>query len=194
MPLFSRTIPALRLSAQPTREDQINAFLSSDVHDELDLEDSFASNMSLNSPPRAIRQVGLPDSPDTDRHDEVPMDISPAPPRVFHAPPQQQQQLNAYPRRSERETNHTMQLPLPTAPLNINKQAGRPRANTASNARLFGTDVSNAREGSQRADERGAEKDAGTVGRKLQRAALPFEWMTSGRENEGSAQVSGPFS
>ncbi|KIP07978.1 hypothetical protein PHLGIDRAFT_401549 [Phlebiopsis gigantea 11061_1 CR5-6] len=189
MSLFSRAIPALRLSAHPTREDEINAFLSSDVHATLDLEESFASSMSLNSPSRARHNIGLPDTPDTDRRGEVPMDISPAPPRVFHAPPPQQpqsHQLNTYSRRNDRETNHTLQLPLPTAPLNITK--GRPRSNTGSNARLFGTDVSNAREDGKTSQERDAEKDVGTAGRKLQRAALPFEWMTSGRENETSEQ------
>lgn len=199
MPLFTRTIPALKLTAHPTRDDHINAFLSSDVHAELELEDSFASNMSLNSPPRPRRHLGLPDSPDDT--DYVPMDISPAPPpRVFYPPPkqqQQQQQANQpyYRARTERDrdTNQTMQLPLPAA--NATKTSGRPRSNTASNARLFGTDVSNANPAGKKADEKGSDKEQSVAGRKLQRAALPFEWMPSGQGNGSSisAQVSCSF-
>ena len=192
MPLFARTIPALKLSAHPTRDDEINAFLSSDVHADLALEDSFASNMSLNSPPTTHRRIGLPDSPDNER-DYVPMDISPLPPRrVFHPPPPQHQtQSNAtYGRTRDdrvRDTNHTMQLPLPTANTNKTVMIGRPRANTASSARLFGTDVSNADAVGKKADQKGSDTEKGTsAGRKLQRTALPFEWLSSGRENASS--------
>lgn len=186
MPLFPRALPALRLSAHPTREDEINAFLSSDVHAELELEDSFASNMSLNSPPHARRPLRLPDSPEP--RDYTPMDISPAPPRVFHAPPAPAAQAHTYARAKPdrgRDTNHTMQLPLPAA--KTAAAPARPRSNTGSGSRLFGTDVSNANAAGTKADDKAAEKDKSSAsasgsGRRLQRAALPFEWMASGKE------------
>lgn len=190
MPLFTRNVPSIRLSANPTREDQMNAFLSSDVHAEFELEDSFASNMSLNSPPHTQRHIGLPDSPDAQQSgDYAPMDISPAPPRVFHPPPQQANAHAHYYRpkaERERDTNHTLQLPLPSAA--ADKIAGRPGAYTGS-GRLFGTDVSNAGLTKKKDDDQGSEKDKN--GRRLQRAALPFEWMST-RENTGrsASQVS----
>jgi M-phase inducer tyrosine phosphatase len=185
MPLFARTIPALKLTAHPNRDDEINAFLSSDVHAQLDLEDSFASTMSLNSPPQARRQVGLPDTPaDESTASYEPMDISPAPQRVFHAaPPPKQANAPYYRSKTERErdNNHTLQLPLPAA---SSKAGVRPRSNTATNTRLFGTDVSNATIESKKPDDKSSEKEKN--GRKLQRSALPFEWVSSVKDTSSS--------
>lgn len=181
MPLFPRSIPALRLSANPTRNDELNAFLSSDAQVELELEESFASNMSLNSPPH--RRGGLQDaSIQDDSRDYVPMDISPAPQRVFYAAPKPMVQPLKAARNYERDTNHTMHLPLPAMTTKI---TGRPRSNTGSSARLFGKDVSNAETGTSKSDDKGTDKG----GKKLQRAALPFEWMSAKKEPEPKVSV-----
>ena len=190
MPIFKRPIPSIRLTANPTREDQMNAFLSPDAHAELDIESSFASSMSLNSPPQTQRHLSLPDS-DQDSRDYVPMDISPAPPRVFHAPPPQQANTDAFHRaRSERERDRpsspTLRLPLPSA---ADRASDRPKSYaSAGPGRLFGTDVSNATSGSKKSDDQGSDKEKD--GRRLQRTALPFEWMSSGMENTSRSQVS----
>lgn len=81
--------------------DDVDEFLSSEF------ELSFASTMSLNSPPRESDQLPQ-ESP-------VPMDISPAPTRVY-----------------------------PSEVTSATKPTGRPRAFTSS-ARLFGRDLSNDR-------------------------------------------------
>lgn len=62
------------------------AHLKDDVTVEDDLGASFANNMSLNSPPHA--PVPLPE--EDDNREYVPMDISPAPQRVFAPPPAQE--------------------------------------------------------------------------------------------------------
>lgn len=126
---------------------EVEDFLSSDVERELEL--SFASTMSINSPPREPISLALED----DSRDYVPMDISPAPPRIQAAP-------------TKEETR---------------KMTGRPRAFTSS-ARLFGADMSNSSSQlSLRAPSAKSSSDTSTSGRgkKLQRAALPFEWMSN---------------
>ncbi|KAH8102861.1 hypothetical protein BXZ70DRAFT_889702 [Cristinia sonorae] len=126
---------------------EVEDFLSSDVERELEL--SFASTMSINSPPREPISLASED----DSRDYVPMDISPAPPRIQAAP-------------IKEETR---------------KMTGRPRAFTSS-ARLFGADMSNSSSQlSLRAPSAKSSSDTSTSGRgkKLQRAALPFEWMSN---------------
>ncbi|PSS22658.1 hypothetical protein PHLCEN_2v3024 [Hermanssonia centrifuga] len=93
---------------RPPKQREMDDFLSSD----LDLEESFASNMSLNSPERHDDDDddGFVDLGDED----VPMDISPAPP--------------------------SSQRMIPS----FLKSAGRPRSRTTvDERRSFGTDVSN---------------------------------------------------
>ncbi|KAI0340196.1 hypothetical protein BDW22DRAFT_446265 [Trametopsis cervina] len=161
MPLFMRSQP---LSAFPSRRDEIDAFLSSEV--ELQLEDSFASNMSLHSPPQSRREIGLPSE---DSRDYTPMDISPAPQRVLAT-------SKVQPYRYDED----LTARLPPAPKVV---TGRPRSNTASGTqRLFGKDVSNNRDsGYVVVSSKSSDKDKASekAGKKLQRAALPFEWMQS---------------
>ncbi|KAI0702333.1 hypothetical protein BC835DRAFT_110253 [Cytidiella melzeri] len=164
MPLFTRSKP---LTSRPSRRDEIDAFLSSDA--ELALEDSFASNMSLNSPPQS--HVHLPSTDDSRNY--VPMDISPAPQRVL--PPSKSQPYR-------HDEDMTARLP-PVAKV----AAGRPRSNTSSGTqRLFGKDVSNNRNSSSSdgyvvVSNKGSEKGKATEksGKRLQRAALPFQWMNN---------------
>jgi M-phase inducer tyrosine phosphatase len=129
-------VPQFSSNMQPVTRvnDDVNEFLSSD------LELSFASTTSLNSPTRD--SFTIPQSP-------VPMDISPAPTRVY-----------------------------PSAPKPI---AGRPRAFTSS-ARLFGRDLSNDHAPTLTHASLNDNNNSGTTsnGKKLQRAALPFEWMAPG--------------
>jgi hypothetical protein len=104
-----------------------------------DLEISFASNVSLNSPPR--EQVSLPS-------DCEPMDISPAPPV--------------------------------DPPSRLKSQSKRPRAFT-SGARLFGNDISNNNPlfPSPSIVAAPTHKATGsTSAKRIQRAALPTEWLT----------------
>ncbi|KAJ3500976.1 hypothetical protein NMY22_g19077 [Coprinellus aureogranulatus] len=116
---------------------EVDDYLDSD-----DLEASFASNVSLNSPPR--RSAGLPDCDA--------MDISPMPPPKSKA-------LSGY------------------------KGAARPRALTANNSRLFGSDLSNsnnpAHPTTKSTDGTEAKKAGTTTNRKLNRSALPTEWMAA---------------
>lgn len=113
--------------------NELDDYLTSD-----DLETSFASNVSLNSPPH--RTSGLPDC--------EPMDISPMPPSRFKG-------ASGF------------------------KGAGLPRV---SNSRLFGSDLSNsdnpAHLTSKLAD---ASKASTTTNKKLNRNALPLEWMATMR-------------
>jgi M-phase inducer tyrosine phosphatase len=113
-----------------------------------DLEISFASNVSLNSPPR--EQVSLPS-------DCEPMDISPAP------------SVN---------------------PLNrLKSQGKRPRAFTSS-ARLFGNDISNNSPLFPSPSIVAAPTHKATVStgaKRIQRAALPTEWLTAISVSEPTA-------
>ncbi|EJF62611.1 hypothetical protein DICSQDRAFT_146284 [Dichomitus squalens LYAD-421 SS1] len=118
---------------------------------DLDLELSFASTMSLNSPARDSQPL----TPEEENPDHVPMDISPAPPRVFQPPPQPIMQT-----------------------LNPKPLVGRPRAATSA-ARLFGRDMSNGHDSSSQFSDTSVSKSGmGTSsGKRLQRAALPTEWL-----------------
>ena len=114
-------------------KDNVDDILSSD------LEISFASNVSLNSPPREL--ASLPS-------DCEPMDISPAPP------------INPSSR--------------------MKSQSKRPRAFT-SGARLFGNDISNSNSlfPSPSIVAAPTHKAVGsTSAKRIQRAALPTEWLT----------------
>lgn len=115
---------------------------SANVDDVLssDLEISFASNVSLNSPPR--EQVSLPS-------DCEPMDISPA--------------------------------PSVDPPSMLKSQGKRPRAFTSS-ARLFGNDISNNSPLFPSPTIVAAPTHKATVStgaKRIQRAALPTEWLTT---------------
>ena len=128
--------PSHKISPRFIRNnDNVDDVLSSD------LEVSFASNVSLNSPPR--EQVSLPS-------DCEPMDISPAPP------------VNP--------------------PSRLKPQSKRPRAFT-SGARLFGNDISNNINPlfpSPSIVAAPTHKATGsTSAKRIQRAALPTEWLTA---------------
>ncbi|THH33017.1 hypothetical protein EUX98_g1218 [Antrodiella citrinella] len=149
-----------RINGKVTSE--VEDFLSSDVERELEL--SFASTMSIHSPPRD--HISL--APEDDSRDYVPMDISPAPPRMQAAVPKQVEETR--------------------------KVVGRPRAFTSS-ARLFGTDMSNA-SGQQSSINFGAankSSSSGTStssrGKKLQRSALPFEWMSNAQTSDHGRNI-----
>lgn len=159
--------PSRKLSQRIAgKASEIEEFLSSDVERELEM--SFASTMSIHSPPRDNISLAEDDSQGC-----VPMDISPAPPRI------QPEEHN---------------------PLGDWKRPSRARAFTVS-ARLFGKDVSN--ESGQRSlklpspptSTSGTSTSSGN--KKLQRSALPFEWMSSSQsENQRRNlfdQVSTPF-
>ncbi|KAI0806978.1 hypothetical protein C8Q74DRAFT_1187339 [Fomes fomentarius] len=124
--------------------------VSSNVSDvDLDLELSFASNMSLNSPARDSQSLTPEENPN-----HVPMDISPAPARF------------------EPVTTQQSSIPKPFM--------GRPRAATSA-ARLFGRDVSNGHDSSSPNPPFSiAKSGTGTSnGKRLQRAALPTEWLAT---------------
>ncbi|KAJ7063149.1 hypothetical protein C8F01DRAFT_59249 [Mycena amicta] len=110
-----------------------------------DLELSFASNVSLNSPPREHLAL-TPES-----ESPKPMDIS----------------------------------PLPPAP----RQLSRPRAFT-SGPRIFGHDRSN--ESIRTNGPPPSLKSGSTSGKRIQRSALPFEWMASAREPEAPESMFKP--
>lgn len=72
--------------------------------------------------------------------------------------------------------------PAPATRVAPSKFVARPRAFTSS-ARLFGRDVSN--ENPQPPPSIGSGTGSGTTsGKKLQRAALPFEWMAPSRQEQ----------
>lgn len=98
---------------------------------------------------------------ENDNSNYVPMDISPAPQRI--APPSFKDQGK------------------PTI--------GRPRAFTSS-ARLFGKDMSNDSSSAASLKSVAKSTDTSGTGKRLQRAALPFEWMSFGQNNNGYSQVS----
>ncbi|CCM06029.1 uncharacterized protein FIBRA_08274 [Fibroporia radiculosa] len=148
--------PSRKLSQRmATVRNELDDFLSSDL--DADLELSFASTMSLNSPPRNPADL----TPENENPNHVPMDISPAPPRIVVS---------------------TSQVSAFAKPL-----TGRPRAFT-SGARLFGRDVSN--DTSSVASFQSSAKSTGTGGaaKRLQRSALPLEWMGHGQQDTGFSQ------
>ncbi|KAK7689157.1 hypothetical protein QCA50_007848 [Cerrena zonata] len=128
----------------------IDEFLSSDIERELEL--SFASTMSITSPVMSP----VSSAPEDDHPDYVPMDISPAPVRSNQFFAQQ-------PKESETKL-----------------KIGRPRALTSS-SRLFGRDRSNSASSSPNPLASNKSTNSGTSGasKKLQRSALPFEWMAT---------------
>lgn len=143
-----------RISGRP--KGDIDDFLSSDV--ERELERSFASTMSIHSPTRN----SISSASENENADYVPMDISPAPPRV-------------------QPSKSAFLEPKPT---------GRPRAHTTS-ARLFGRDMSNASIGSTSGLSLIPSASPGTTSgdKKLQRAALPLEWMMTARPAQPSKNL-----
>ncbi|KAI0781333.1 hypothetical protein BD413DRAFT_600716 [Trametes elegans] len=164
MSLFSHTrfnpshlsVPALFGSKAPKRDASVRSHTEDHYrapsHDaDVDLELSFASNMSLNSPVREPQPL----TPESENPEHVPMDISPAPPRMLEP-----------------------SLPQPTIqPLQTKPLVGRPRAATSA-ARLFGRDMSN---GTDSTPQVPASKSGtgNSSGKRLQRAALPNEWLAT---------------
>ncbi|KAI1788465.1 hypothetical protein LXA43DRAFT_974805 [Ganoderma leucocontextum] len=138
---------------------------------DLDLELSFASTMSLNSPARDSQPL----TPEDENPNHVPMDISPAPARVFQVPQPPVQASNSKP------------------------IVGRPRAATSA-ARLFGRDMSNGYETNTLYSASSVSKSGtGTSSTKrLQRSALPTQWFSSSQpqqdENASSRPVDIPSS
>ena len=132
----------------PSARDAIDEFLSSDL--DLELELSFASTMSLNSPPRDSAALASEQS----HSSYTPMDISPAPQRILTAKP-----------------------------------VGRPRALTGE-PRSFGKDLSNSTESLPIMATEAKTASGTKSGKRLQRAALPLEWMAASYEDKNSTQVS----
>ncbi|KAH9857705.1 hypothetical protein C2E23DRAFT_288043 [Lenzites betulinus] len=131
-------------------------FIATAQDADLDLELSFASTMSLNSPVREPQPL----TPENENPNYVPMDISPAP-------------------------THMMQ-PASTAlevkPAQLRPFVGRPRAATSA-ARLFGRDMSNGTDSASQFS--GSKLGTGTSsGKRLQRAGLPTEWLSTSRTQD----------
>ncbi|TFY55337.1 hypothetical protein EVJ58_g8309 [Rhodofomes roseus] len=148
---------------KPAARVEMEEFLSSEADD---LELSFASTMSLNSPPRDHLDLDL--ESERENPDYAPMDISPAPPTRMQAP-------------STRSHNESVEK--------TRAFVGRPRAMTT-NARLFGRDVSNNSSGNGSVSSlQSVAKSTGTnnAAKRLQRAALPFEWMATSSQNANVA-------
>ncbi|KAI0059081.1 hypothetical protein BV25DRAFT_1167038 [Artomyces pyxidatus] len=138
---------------------ELDDFLSSD------LELSFASTMSLHSPSREPLAL----TPESEKDNVVPMDISPEPVR---------------PVEGAQNATHTRV-----------KNATRPRAFTSS-ARLFGRDLSNDFPPVAQVTTSSISKSGSTHAKRIQRAALPMEWMgqtkasqTQEREDHSQAVV-----
>jgi M-phase inducer tyrosine phosphatase len=134
---LSAPIPARKLSSASARpRDDVDEFLSSD------LELSFASTVSLNSPSRS---------------DYEPMDISPVP----------------FCKVVTRPKNDDM----------VSKPSMRPRAFTSAATRGFGNDVSN----DISANPLMPQTKPDTIQTKrIQRSALPSEWLAFSRPKEDS--------
>ncbi|KAI8998987.1 hypothetical protein BD414DRAFT_407128 [Trametes punicea] len=138
-----------------------------DIRDpDLDLELSFASTMSLNSPVREPQLL----TPENENPDHVPMDISPAPSRML----------------SSAASQASFQPPQPKP------FVGRPRAATSA-ARLFGRDMSNGTDPTSQISV--TKSSAGTnSSKRLQRAALPTEWLSTSASRSQSQQDENAFS
>ncbi|CAL1703748.1 unnamed protein product [Somion occarium] len=147
--LMAPSVPYRRVAQKLNGNRPTGSSEESDVERELEL--SFASTMSINSPVLGPVASTLED----DCPEYVPMDISPAPPRVGHPVVQQEDSQTKL-------------------------KIGRPRALTSA-SRLFGRDRSNSNSGSS--VNTSANKSTGTTGsnKKLTRSALPTEWMASSR-------------
>ncbi|KAI0695417.1 hypothetical protein C8T65DRAFT_743986 [Cerioporus squamosus] len=143
---------------------QPNAF---EEPEDLDLELSFASTMSLNSPAR----VSNPLTPEDEYPDHVPMDISPIPPPRFQPP-----------------------APQPTLQTSNPKPfVGRPRAATSA-ARLFGRDMSNGHDSSSQFSASSVSKPGtGSTTKRLQRSALPTEWLAPSHASSDENAFSQPL-
>ncbi|KAI0031492.1 hypothetical protein K488DRAFT_79028 [Vararia minispora EC-137] len=137
--MSSSRIPALRV------DEDIDDFLSSD------LEISFASNMSLQSPEKR----GHEDS-------DVMMDISPAPP-------------------VRTSTSENVDI-------TGRKLAGRPRSATTSAARLFGRDAGNDPPPVSALHP----PSTRLSNKRIQRSALPMEWMSQTKPSSGLVAPSSP--
>ncbi|KAI0831775.1 hypothetical protein BC628DRAFT_1407389 [Trametes gibbosa] len=136
----------------PTRSGR-EQFIAPAHDPDLDLELSFASTMSLNSPAREPQSL----TTESENPDYVPMDISPAPPRML-------------------QPAATL---LDVKPAQPRPFVGRPRAATSA-ARLFGRDMSNGTESASQFS--GSKQGTGTSsGKRLQRAGLPTEWLSTSR-------------
>ncbi|KAI0948533.1 hypothetical protein AcV7_009248 [Taiwanofungus camphoratus] len=148
----------------PTMQNQLDAFLSSDA--DIDLEVSFASTMSIQSPPR-----NFPDLPsENDNPDYAPMDISPAPQRIQPHPS---------------KGNAGIAKPV----------MGRPRAFT-SGPRLFGRDMSNGNASvTSLPSVASSGKSIGTGGgsKRLQRTALPTEWIAPAANGQNDNDYTQPL-
>ncbi|TFK88227.1 hypothetical protein K466DRAFT_489345 [Polyporus arcularius HHB13444] len=133
--------------------------------EQLDLELSFASTMSLNSPAR----ISQPLTPEDEYLDHVPMDISPIPgPRFQPVAPQLTQTTNPKP------------------------LVGRPRSSSA--ARLFGRDMSNGHESSSQYSASSMSKSGtGSNTKRLQRSALPTEWFAPPQPSPDENATSQPL-
>ncbi|KAI0648232.1 hypothetical protein C8Q79DRAFT_999649 [Trametes meyenii] len=156
VPTFLSGKNSKRDASTRTRKEEFLA----PAHDaDLDLELSFASTMSLNSPVREPQLL----TPESENPDYVPMDISPAPPRMLQ------------PVVSQTNIQPTLSKPF----------VGRPRAATTA-ARLFGRDMSN---GSDSTSQFSVSKSGtGTSsGKRLQRSGLPTEWLSSSRPQDENA-------
>lgn len=125
------------------KHDDIDDFLSSD------LELSFASTMSLNSPPRNTMTLAQ------DR--DVPMDISPA-----YRPVQKENEKT-------------------------NRPTTRPRASTSA-ARIFGQDMSNSNFSN---DSVNTKTGSQANSKRIQRSALPMEWMAPSKPLRSSQTMDG---
>ena len=147
-----------RISGRPDAE--LDDFLSSDN----DLNNSFASTMSIQSP---VRDASLRAS-ENDHPDYAPMDISPAPSRI-------QSSKSAF--------------------LDAKPAVGRPRAHTTS-ARLFGRDMSNSSVRSNSGLSLAPSASSGTTSgnKKLQRTALPSEWLMSSSNVQANENLFGQAS
>jgi hypothetical protein len=154
---FLQAPSALRLTKRTksstlvqTPQDDLDEFLSSD------LELSFASTMSLHSPPQPQHELA-PESSDA-------MDISPVRPRHASA-----------------EGEHTAKL----ARLDVAKATGRQRALTSS-GRLFARDVTNESASRHPLEHSKSDPSAATtnVALKVARPTLPTGWIASSYAND----------
>ena len=137
--------PSSRKKNQRVPDEVEHQFTGTD-----DLELSFASNVSLNSPPREHISLAASDC--------EPMDISPAPVKV-----------------------------------NVKQ---RPRAYTGGSSRLFGSDLSNSKNPllpsphlAGQPAKAGAAVATQSNAKKIQRSALPTEWLTAARAPEPPSPI-----
>lgn len=136
--------PSRKLSQRVARpRDAMDEFLSSD----LDLELSFASTVSLNSPPASPPRESTVHAFLRAGSSPVPMDISPAP------------------------QTHANSI---FGAKNASKPKTRPRAYTV---RAFGSELGNQASAAPNASFKSGSSSQ-SASKRLQRAALPLEWMS----------------